>query len=837
MSRPLRASRYLRAGNQDLARFITDDLHYLDYDETLEFYNDIRRQLTAADMALLGANDRFFLLTGMLGRRDAVHPWLFERCREVEADTDDCLDLWAREHYKSTIITFAGGVQEILVDPDITIGIFSHTRDIAGGFSGQIKQELQKNDLLKLCYPDVLWWDPEREAPQWSTRTFTVKRNSNPKEATVEAWGLVDGQPTSKHFRLRIYDDVVTKKSVTNPVQVQKTTEMWELSDNLGAEGGRKWHIGTRYCSTGDMRVLMADWSHKPIRDIREGDEIVGWELRDGARYLRRSRVLRTGMHPLQPVNRFTMENGRSVTCTADHKWWRGPHGGGPEYAPLALPEGKRPDRAPKGKKVNGHLVALRELLTPIGEDQGRLAGWLAGFFDGEGTMALNTGKNRASGRVCIVQSMANPGLIDETRRVLGALGFEWTEAWWPAAGRERMKHDRCIFGVRGGWAERYRFLAQISPAKRQKLADSLFARLSTDRVKLAAVEDAGDADVYWLETETGNYVIEGFCSSNSFADSYGVILERKLLRPRLYPATHNGRIDGKPVFWSQGTWEHKKKTQRSTLAAQLLQNPVAGQQGFFEIAWFRPYEIRPAVMNVYILGDPSKGRSASSDRTAFAVIGVDSTSNKYLLDGYRHRMKLSERWKTLKMLHEKWSAVPGVQMVRIGYEQYGMQADIEYFEERMRTEKYAIDIEELNWPREGGHSKEDRVQRLQPDFEDGAFYLPAVVWHEEHGAAYWKPNEEDQVVDYWKVEGETSAMRKIRDEGQGFRIAKQIQRRNEDKQIYDLTRCLFEEMLFFPFGSHDDLVDCASRIYDMDPLPAVEWERAKPEVIAYPDA
>src|SRR5258708_10888834 len=189
----LRGERYRNPGNEWLAKFIQEELFTFDYEETAAWYAETARKLSplTGDLALLGCNDRYFLLTVLLGRQDARHPWLFDRCREVERDPDGYIDLWARFHYKSTIITFARVIQEILCDPEITIAIFSVVKPIAAAFLSQIKGEFETNEYLKWVYPDVLYRNPRtlspdgRPANSCPEHGITDKRKGNPMEATI----------------------------------------------------------------------------------------------------------------------------------------------------------------------------------------------------------------------------------------------------------------------------------------------------------------------------------------------------------------------------------------------------------------------------------------------------------------------------------------------------------------------------------------------------------------------------------------------------------------------------------------------------------------------------
>ena len=272
-------------------------LHGLPVRSAIQFWDEYeamgreRGRLNEAVRSLV-LSDLYYLLVRVCGRVDMLpcvgregfidNQFAFERCREVEENPDGYLDLWSREHWKSSVITFGLTIQDILKDPETTFGIFSHTRPIAKAFLRQIMRELETNKVLHAAFPDILWSEDVRQAPKWSEDDgIIVKRRSNPNEATVEAWGLVDGQPTSKHFKKLLYDDVVVAGSVTTPEMIAKVMLEMERSYNLGTTpgikrgAGTRWHFNDAYRTVVDRQTFKLRSYPGRVGGTEEGDTVL----------------------------------------------------------------------------------------------------------------------------------------------------------------------------------------------------------------------------------------------------------------------------------------------------------------------------------------------------------------------------------------------------------------------------------------------------------------------------------------------------------------------------------------------------------------------------------
>lgn len=218
----------------------------------------------------LFANDLWFLVNYGFGITDkeswngerAHHPFVVQMCRDVErGPRTDTLDIWARFHWKSTIITQAETFQFEVKNPDSCTGIFCYARPAAKKPLRSLKSLLERSELLQWCFPDVLWKRPDVEAPKWSEDDGLVLKRSNAsrKESSIEAHGLIEGMPTGSHFERNVFDDLETEDIRDSPDMLAKVFSKFQMAIvNLGtgSDSDQNRIIGTYYSHFGpNVRV------------------------------------------------------------------------------------------------------------------------------------------------------------------------------------------------------------------------------------------------------------------------------------------------------------------------------------------------------------------------------------------------------------------------------------------------------------------------------------------------------------------------------------------------------------------------------------------------------
>jgi hypothetical protein len=223
-------------------------------------------------------NDLFFVVQFVLKIPIANHPFVVRMCREVEDGPKDyTLDVWAREHFKSSIITIAETIQYVLAHPDHAVGIFSYVRPVAKKFLFSIKELFQHERILHECFPDIVWNDCEKEAPLWSLdEGLILRRDTKRPDATISAWGLTEGMPTGRHFERRVYDDISTEDMADSVDMMEKVKTKFDSSQNIGTDAGHHRVIGTYYHHADPLTYI------RGLKDL-EGNPKYFYRLRAGS--------------------------------------------------------------------------------------------------------------------------------------------------------------------------------------------------------------------------------------------------------------------------------------------------------------------------------------------------------------------------------------------------------------------------------------------------------------------------------------------------------------------------------------------------------------------------
>lgn len=210
---------------------------------------------------------------------------------------------------------------------------------------------------------------------------------------------------------------------------------------------------------------------------------------------------------------------------------------------------------------------------------------------------------------------------------------------------------------------------------------------------------------------------------------------------------------------------------QRSRLgvygAAALLDcDPVSDALKVFRESWLRYYDTPPPrhKMNVYFLVDSANAKKSAKnqdpDYTVILVVGYGQDRNFYWLDGMADRANLTERTNELFRLVRKWR--PN----NVFWEQVGAMSDVAHIEYVQDKESYRFPIMAINQT----IAKDTRIKGYQPILEAGRWIMP-----------------------------------------------KTMPKQCLDGNVRDLVDLFRRQLLSFPGGRHDDIIDDAANVTHKD--------------------
>lgn len=200
-------------------------------------------------MRELCKQDLFFLSEFVLRNRESegipfIESFQGEMCRWLERPGLRKMLMAPRGHGKSTVANRNYVVWRIINDPNITILIVSATLDNSKKKLKAIQEVFEKNKLFQQLFPELI---PSSFGDGWTQTQMNIPRTSTDPESTVEVQGY-EGELTSRHYKLILFDDVVGKENSTSREQIQKVVNFYTQSlQLLKKPGGEILVIGTMW--------------------------------------------------------------------------------------------------------------------------------------------------------------------------------------------------------------------------------------------------------------------------------------------------------------------------------------------------------------------------------------------------------------------------------------------------------------------------------------------------------------------------------------------------------------------------------------------------------------
>jgi len=269
------------------------------------------------------------------------------------------------------------------------------------------------------------------------------------------------------------------------------------------------------FCVVPGTPVLTADLRWIPAGKIAAGDELVGvdeWPVRARATRAFRRAVVEELIWRTAECLIITVDDGREVTCSADHRWLAKRRWMGTGQKGRGSFEWRASDQLQPGDRI---FSPLR-----VWDDETSFeAGWLSGMFDGEGCAnrcLTGPGRKYFNTHLSVAQ---NPGpVLDRLEAVLASMGIGYRKEPRHAA------RDQCMRLTITPRSDAIELLGRLQPTRLR--AEVLWEDASAQQrhARFAVVTEirpAGQAEVVSMSTSTGTFLANGMVAHNCIDNAW----------------------------------------------------------------------------------------------------------------------------------------------------------------------------------------------------------------------------------------------------------------------------------------------------------------------------
>lgn len=280
------------------------------------------------------------------------------------------------------------------------------------------------------------------------------------------------------------------------------------------APGKREVQTGRPFCLVPETLVLMADLTWKPLGEIVVGDEIMTVEENaranglgvsgHSARHWTIAKV--TNTHRAMRTTRVVTTPDGELIGTPDHRVLV-------RYGKSGTKRWKQIDQLRPRSKTGRFGSRIAFAVRPWVRDESYEAGWLGGFYDGEGFVSGSRSERAKKGSTVGFAQNLGP-TRDRAHRYLKKLGFSLR-----VSEEQREKGIVCARDhLRGGFAENARLLGTVRPERLIADFKRTVHRHSVNGIgasQVRTIHDGGLREVIDITTTAGTFIANGFVVHN----------------------------------------------------------------------------------------------------------------------------------------------------------------------------------------------------------------------------------------------------------------------------------------------------------------------------------